>query len=211
MRGFVHLFREIGDAQHQVPLFLIDEAERFGLVTNTDTYWSWIAALRELTEIIGLSLIFFVGAKTQDDIPQHLWVDEIRTRIGVVNYIELWNPDREALKDFLLDLFSTMLSKGPVPEEQREAVADFGVDPAVTEVPLQLQERLPGTDQALASFPFTPDALDAFVATCAETELSDKPREVLIRLQKAAQKSFRQTKPLIDLALVEEVSREPLV
>src|SRR2546422_809387 len=63
MKGVVHLFREVGIGHAKVPLFLVDEAERIGLVTHMDTYWSWIAALRELTEINGVGLIFFVGAK----------------------------------------------------------------------------------------------------------------------------------------------------
>lgn len=208
MKGIVHLFREVGVGVARVPLFLIDEAERFEQVTHPDTYWTWIAALRELTEINGVGLVFFVGAKTQDNIPAHLIVDEVRTRIGVINYVEFYNPDRTALRDFLLELFATLIGKGPVPSEHRDALSDLGVDISHEAIPEDLAKITSGDGVTLETFPFTEEALDAFVRSCAEAELANKPREVLIRTQKAATRSMRRGQRLIDISIVDEIVRE---
>lgn len=208
MKGIVHLFKEVGIHNAKLPLFLVDEAERFGLVSHTDTYWTWIAALRELTEINGVGLVFFVGAKTQDEIPAMLVVDEVRTRIGVINYIEFYNPDRAALKDFILELFATLIRKGPVPPEQQNALADLGVDIASESVPPELLQIAARDGASLETFPFTEEALEAFVRSCAEAELANKPREVLIRMQKAATKAMRRGQRVIDLLIVDEIVRE---
>ena len=208
MKGIVHLFKEVGIGKTKIPLFLVDEAERFGLVSQTDTYWTWIAALRELTEINGLGIIFFVGVASQDDIPAQLVVDEVRTRIGVINYIELYNPDRAALKDFVLDLCSTLIRKGSVPMEHREALADLGIDSEPDSVPTELLEIVSKDGATLGTYPFTEEALEAFVQSCSQASLANKPREVLIRVQKAATKAMRLGRRLINNSIIEGIAKE---
>ncbi len=207
MKGLVHLFHEVGLGECRVPLFLIDEAERFGTITNVDAYWTWVAALRELTEINGMGVVFFVGAKTQDTIPEMLVIDEVRTRIGVINYVEFWNPDKSALLNFVSDLSRTLIKKGSVPPEHREGLLDLGVDIAAGIPP----ELLDVAGENLESFPFTKDALEQFVESCAQAELANKPREVLIRLQRAATKAMRKNERLIEASTVEEIVTEAAV
>lgn len=211
MRGLVYLFKEIGASVNgtkcTIPLFLIDEAERFGLVSNPDTYWTWVAALRELTDITGAGLVFFVGAKSQDLIPDILLLDEIRTRIGVINYVEFWNPDRQALMDFLMELFGTLIHKGQVPAEHKQALVELKSDLSET-VPKELQDIVKKAGEKLDTYPFTKDALDQFVESCSQAELSNKPREVLMRLQRAATKAIRKNERLIDSSTVEEIIKE---
>ena len=207
MKGIVHLFREVGLNDCRVPFFLIDEAERFGTITNVDAYWTWVAALRELTEINSMGIVFFVGAKTQDTIPEMLVIDEVRTRIGVINYVEFWNPDRAALLNFVTDLARTLIKKGSVPSEHREALADLGVDISAG-VPPDLLEI---AGENLDSFPFTKDALEQFVESCAQAELANKPREVLIRLQRCATKAMRKNERLIEASTVEEIVTEAAI
>jgi hypothetical protein len=211
MKGLVHLFREVGaeldGTKCTVPLFFIDEAERFGQVSSPDTYWTWVAALRELTEINGSGMIFFVGAKSQDGIPEMLLIDEVRTRIGVINYVEFWNPDRDALMDFVLELCSTLLKKGQVPKDHVEALTDLGAD-LTTTIPQQMQDAVSGAGEELSTYPFSRTALDEFVESCAQAELSNKPREVLIRLQRAATKAIRKGEHLIAQSTVEEIIKE---
>ena len=204
MKGIVHLVSEVGLADCRVPLFLVDEAERFGTITNVDAYWTWVAALRELTEINNLGIVFFVGAKTQDIIPEMLMIDEVRTRIGVINYVEFWNPDKSALLNFVTDLTRTLVKKGSVPAEHREAAMDLGVDIAAG-VPSELLQI---AGENLASFPFTKDALEQFVDSCSQADLANKPREVLIRLQRAATKAMRKNERLIETSTVEEIITE---
>jgi hypothetical protein len=211
MKGLVHLFKEVGvevdGRKCTVPLFFIDEAERFGTISNPDTYWTWVAALRELTEINGAGMIFFVGAKSQDLIPDMLVIDEVRTRIGVINYVEFWNPDREALMDFVVDLCSTLLKKGTVPLQHVDALSDLGAD-LTTSIPQALQDAVSQASEDLTTYPFTRPALEEFIDSCAQAELSNKPREVLHRLQRAATKAIRKGDRLIDQNTVEEIVKE---
>src|SRR5262249_34167819 len=117
MRGISQMFIRVLD---RVPLYIVDEAERFQNVTDTDSYFGWLAALRELTEIHGIAMVFMVGARTRDLLPTILVQDEIVRRIGVANYIEFLNPGREDLRTFLLEQFQTSIRKGAVPDTQKE-------------------------------------------------------------------------------------------
>lgn len=205
MKGLVHLFREIDKA---VPLYLIDEAERFALVTSTDFYWSWLAALRELTEIVGVAVIFFIGAKSRDDIPAMFAVDEVMTRIGVSNYVEFYNQGREDLRNFLQELFQTIIKKGDIPDPLKGVLeAQMGTKFDST-IPEELRSILDSSGSSLESYPFSDEALGQFIEDCSMSELSNKPREVLIRVQKAAGRAMRMNKRLIDQRILEEISRD---
>ena len=205
MKGLVQLFRKMENA---VPVYLIDEAERFHLVTHADFYWSWLAALRELTEIVGAALIFFIGQKSRDDIPAMFMQDEVMTRIGVSNYVEFYNQGREDLRDFLGELFQTIIRKGPVPDPLRPVLAERLGDKLDEPIPEDLVSMLAENGQQLESYPFTMDAFEQFVEDCATSELSNKPREVLIRLQKAAGRAMRKESRFIDKAILEEIARD---
>lgn len=208
MKGLVQLFREIGIKERTVPMFLIDEAERLSLITNTDAYWSWLAALRELTEIHGVGFIFFVGAKSEDTVPEMLLQPEIRTRIGDVNYVELYNPDKAALRDFLLELFETLLRKGPVPAAHREAMKEYLQDGDVDSPAPELAKEAKKLNESVTTFPFTKKALEEFIESCSQANLANKPREVLIRLQKAATRALRKSRRYIDSGVLAEIAGE---
>ncbi len=205
VKGLVQLFKEVDGL---VPLFLIDEAERFQLITNTDAYWSWLAALRELTEIVGIALIFFIGSKSRDDIPAMFATDEVMTRIGVSNYVEFYNPGREDLADFLKELFQTLIKKGAVPEPLKPVLQEKIGDDIDGRVPPQLQSVLSDAGESLETYPFTQEAFQQFIETCATEGLANKPREVLIRIQKAASRAVRLEKPFITNAILEETTRD---
>jgi hypothetical protein len=205
MKGIVHLFREV---EGVVPLYLIDEAERFQQVTNNDSYWSWLAALRELTEIVGVASIFFIGSKSRDDLPAMFLQDEVMTRIGVSNYVEFYNQGREDLRDFLKELFQTIIRKGEVPEPLRPVLEDQMGSVADASVPEELLSIVESNGGSLQAYPFTDEALDQFIEDCATSDLSNKPREVLIRIQKAAGRAMRINNRLIDKSILEEIQRD---
>jgi hypothetical protein len=204
MRGFAHMYEAV---EGRILLFFIDEAERFREITNPDTYWSWSACWRELLEIVGVGFVFFVGAKTRDDWPLLLVSDEIRTRIGATNYQDIFDPGRDELKAWVLELLQTYFRKGEVPEPLRDAVANAAGQEAVddTEVPEELREVTGGDPAALAAYPFTPEALEEFVTQCMTEELANRPREVLKRLRKAAAKAAMKGERVIDEDIVEQI------
>jgi Cdc6-like AAA superfamily ATPase len=205
LKGLVQLFRTVNK---KVPVFLVDEAERFSQVTNTDSYWSWLAALRELTEIVGVSLIFFIGSKSRDDLPAMFLQDEVMTRIGISNYVEFYNQGREDLRDFLGELFQTIIKKGTPPEDLKPVLEKKMETPSDETIPGELIQLVNDAGEELDTYPFTREAFEQFVESCATSDLSNKPREVLILVQKAASRAMRKGKRLIDDAILDEVSKE---
>jgi hypothetical protein len=205
MKGTVQLFRKIDKT---VPVFLVDEAERFALVSNTDSYWSWLAALRELTEIVGVALIFFIGSKSRDELPAMFLQDEVMTRIGVSNYVEFYNQGREDLRDFLNEMFQTIVRKGEVPEEIRPVLTEIAGSEIDTSIPDGLLSLVKEQGETLETYPFTNEAFEQFIEDCATSELANKPREVLIRVQKAASRALRKESRLIDSGILQEVSKD---
>jgi len=202
LKGLSHMLRTV---EGRVPVYLIDEAERLQGVNHVDTFSAWNAALRELTELSKVGLIFFVGALTRNDLPVLLTLDEIKRRIGVVNYIEFANPGRDEIKDFLVEQFATSIRKGAVPEEHRTAVEAAAQDPTVPE---ELAQLTAGDAEALETYPFTPDAFKDFVEQVSTGEAASKPSEVLKRVQKIAQRAMRADARVIDVKLVDALAAE---
>ena len=202
MRGLSHMFIQVMD---RVPLYIVDEAERLQNITDTDTFFGWLAAMRELTEIHGIALLFMVGARTRDHLPTILVQDEIVRRIGVANYIEFLNPGRDDLRAFLIEQFQTSIRKGAVPDTQRKAVEADALDEAV---PDELCSVTEGEERALQTYPFESDAFDEFVSQIASGEMANKPSEAQIRVQKAAQRAMRLEKRTITSDIVEGLSTE---
>ena len=197
LRGFAHLFATVDG---EVLLYLIDESERLGQITHTDTYWSWTGSLRALTEIVGAGLIFFVGAKTRDDIPVMLTWDEVATRIGVTNYFDLSNPGYDSLMAWTTELLQTFVQKGPLPPAMVEALPHLAGDDSVAS---GIASVTAGDEGALAAYPFTAEALEILVDRCASDDLANKPREVLKRIQRAATRAARLDQELITKEVLE--------
>jgi Cdc6-like AAA superfamily ATPase len=202
LRGLSHMLRTV---QGKVPVYLIDEAERLQSVSNVDTFAAWNAALRELTELTKVGMLFFVGALTRNELPQLLLLDEIRRRIGVVNYVEFQNPSRDELRDFLIELFATSIQKGEVPADHRDAVTEAALTSMVPEELVALTKSDPA---ALESYPFTPAAFNDFIEQASTGESTSKPSEVLKRVQKIAQRAMRMDSRVIDVKLVDSLAAE---
>jgi len=202
MRGLAHMFISV---ERKVPLYLVDEAERFENITHVDTFASWLASLRELTEIVRVGMMFFVGAKSRDRLPTVLVQPEIVRRIGVANYLEFLNPSRDEMRNFLLELFATLIKKGEVPAAHRSVMSGGALD---STVPSGLGQVTQGNEERLKTFPFEPDAFEDFLQQVTAGDLTNKPSEVLIRLQKAAQRAMKNEQRMIDSAIVEQLGTE---
>lgn len=204
MRGLAHMLIAV---EGKVPVYLIDEAERLQDVSNVDTFAYWTAALRELTELLNIGVLFFVGALTRNNLPQMLLLDEIRRRIGVANYVEFQNPSRDELREFLVELFSTCIRKGEAPAEHVEVLSEEQRDPTI---PAELLALTAGDQERLKAYPFEPEAFDEFVEQVSTGDQSSKPSEVLIRVQKVAQRAMRLGVRLVDSKMVDALASEGL-
>src|SRR5207244_1902664 len=113
-------------------------------------------------------LIFYVGAKTKDVIPNMLTWDEVFTRIGSQNYRDLLDPSPTDLRQWIEELFQTLVRKGAVPQPHVKALDPAALDETV---PSELQEIVGGDSKALVAYPFKPSALDSFVTQCVTEDL----------------------------------------
>lgn len=202
MRVLAHIFLTVLD---KIPLYIVDEAERFENITDPDTYYGWLAAMRELTEIQEMAVIFMIGAKTRDVLPTIFVQDEIVRRIGVMNYVELVSPGREDLREFVLEQLQTAVLKGPVPEAQRELVAAEALESGI---PNELIEATGNDPKRLETYPFEPAAFEGFIRQLVDGDMTNKPSEAQIRLQRAAQRAMRLGARTISETLVEELTAE---
>ena len=202
MRGLSHMFISI---LGRVPLYVVDEAERFQNVTDTDAYYVWLASLRELTELHGIAMVFMIGAKTRDELPVVFVQPEIMRRIGVANYLEFMNPGRDDLREFLLEQLQTTIRKGAIPDSQRGSMEPDALNGPV---PTELTTLTQNDPTRLETYPFEPDAFEAFVSQIAEGEMSNKPSEAQKRLQKAAQRAMRLNLRTITTEMVAELVPE---
>jgi hypothetical protein len=202
LKGISHMYAVV---DKKVLLYFVDESERFQNITNTDAYYSWLASLRELTEILGVALVFQIGAKTRNDLPTIFVQEEIVRRIGQSNYLELNNPGPTQLKDFIDELSRTMIQKGEVPEVHRKVMSPDSISSVI---PPELYAIVDEDQTKLAAYPFEPDALDAFVSDLTAGGYANKPSEVLVRLQKYALRAMRYDSRLITEKIVQEVNSE---
>jgi Cdc6-like AAA superfamily ATPase len=202
LRALAHMYLTV-DAK--VLLYLVDEAERFQNITNTDSYFSWLASLRELTEILGVALVFQIGAKTRNDLPTIFVQEEIVRRIGLSNYLELNNPGQTELRDFIDELLKTTIRKGEVPDVHKRVMSPEAFDPTI---PQELYDLVDNDQDKLGAYPFEPDALNTFVTELSAGGYANKPSEVLVRLQKYALRAMRYDSKLITEKIVQEVNAE---
>ena len=202
MRGLAQMFAVVED---KVPLYLIDEAERFQNMTNPDTYFTWLASIRELTEIHNVGMVFLIGGKTRNDLPNIFVTDEVVRRIGVSNYIEFTDPSHDELEEFVLELLQTFVKKGEVPAAHRVVVEPGALDATI---PDELAQITGGDADRLRVYPFDPDAFEEFIEQATGGELASKPSEVLSRLQKAAQRAMRFDRRTISAKIVNEIASE---
>jgi len=202
LRGLAHMYRVVDG---RVLLYVIDEAERVEGVTHADTFTVWKSCFREITEVPGVSMIFLVGAKSRNDLPVMFVHPEIMRRVGAANYIEIQNPSKEQLQDFILELLRVKVRKGEVPEAHWDALQGEALDEAL---PADLA-RLVGNDpERLLTYPFDPDAFSEFIEHLLAAEFGNKPSEALERLQKAAQLAHTSGKSTIDRMIVSDIQSE---
>ena len=108
--------------------------------------------------------------------------------IGQSNVFESPNFSPPDAESFLKELLEEMIQKNPMPQTLQDIINDTG-EPA-------------------DCYPFTKQAYDDFVSFHSlggTTTSSNKPRELLNNLERAAQRAITLNKKLIDRRVLEEV------
>ncbi len=200
LRAMTHMFAR---TRGQVLLYFMDEGEYLKNITDPDTYYFWVAALRELTEIPKLGLMISAGARDQDELPNMLLQPEVVRRIGTTNYLDYIPQADSDIRSFLLELFQTMIRKGPLPESQRDAVISAARDDET--VPAELTAITEADPLRLEAYPFDPDALEQLVDGLAGGSMTNKPSEALSRLLALAGDAMRLGRKSISREMVEKL------
>ncbi len=202
---FGDVFRLIADLFLQVhtklPLFLVDEVEYLKPVSDPDTFYSWVATFRELTENQHLGMLFCVGAVEQEALPDILMMPEIVRRIGTTNFLEFYFQSETEIRDFLVEFLGTLIAKGPVPQRHVDVFDSLPSDV----VPAELQTLTGGDAEQLKAFPFEPSALDHLCQLLQAGGGTNKPSEALSRLQKLTQMAMRNRTKIITIDMVDEL------
>jgi hypothetical protein len=109
------------------------------------------------------------------------------------------SPGIEDIREFVTELLCTIIRKGPVPSSLKDDVLPGALDETVPEA---LKQITGGDSERLAAYPFEPDALQEFLESVAGGAGSNKPSEILGRLQRASLRAMRMNQHTIDARAV---------
>lgn len=171
-------------------IFLMDEAEQFNNIRNPDALESVHSYLRKMAEAWNSSVGFIISAYslTIDDMPEMMVRQDVRTRIGAHNYVEIPPlPSVEDVRKFLNQL-----------------LAEF-IDQKAAEKKIQKE----GLGIPLETYPLSADAFDMICQYAAQDPTKSLPRNIIKTLNECAISAWDEDKPTVDATIVNEIA--PLV
>lgn len=151
----------VGEIEDKVLILFLDEAEKLKDVTDGIPHWT--ASLRHLADVQNRQVGFIIAASFRDldDGPEALVDQQVRTRIGETNYLQL--PDFQADE---AEVFCKKL------------LAEW-IDPAKRDqIIKQFPGELDGEKMDPTKFPFTEQGFDKFVNDICLREGSTNPRGI---------------------------------
>lgn len=96
------------EVDEKMLVYMLDEATKLGYVSNQDAINHWLSAFKTIADSQTKEFGFIVsGAWTEpDDMPLPLLDQQVQTRFGAPNYIQLQNLDEQEGETFLRDLLA---------------------------------------------------------------------------------------------------------
>lgn len=168
-------------------IFLMDEAEHFARVKTGDQSESIHTYLRKLSEPWNSSLGFILStfALSLDEMAEIIVRSDIRTRIGVNNFIDI--PPLPTVKDvqiFLKELLAELI-------DQKKA-----------------EEKIQGESLgvSLETYPFTADSLDVLCELASQDPIKALPRNLIKAVNECAISAWDERKPIIEPSIVDEIA-----
>ncbi len=168
-------------------IFLMDEGETFQNVRNPDAVESVHNYLRKLAEPQNSSVGFLISSYslTVDDMPEGLTRQDVRTRIGVNNYVEIFPlPSVKDVQRFIRELLSELIDQGAA--EKR------------------IQEGSLAT--TLETYPLSADAFDLLCEYASQDPAKSLPRTIIRTLNECAIYAWDENKLVVDTPIVNEVA-----
>ncbi len=171
-------------------IIFIDEAEQFRNVKTGDAVESLHDYLRKLSEPSNSSIGFVIGyyALTQDDMAELLIRQDIRTRIGDINYIEI--PPLPSVND--VKIFVKELLMEFIDQKKAEKL---------------IKEKALGI--SLETFPLSSDSFDLLCEYASQDPVKALPRNLIKAINECAISAWYDKKNIIDEEIVNEIA--PLI
>lgn len=169
-------------------IYLVDEAEELGRITNADASASFEWALRQLADNDNknIGFVFAARATTGEELPFILNSEAIKSRIGENSIIDIQHfGGVQDVKVFVMDLLANLIDG----EEARDKIHKAGLDTKVE------------------FFPFTESSLDSFCEYIHENPGRALPRAIIESINECAVSAFRAGDALIDDNRVEAMRR----
>jgi len=168
-------------------VFLMDEAEQFKNVRTGDATESLHTYLRRLAEPSNSSVGFIIAsyALTLDEMAEILVREDIRTRIGEHNFIEVPPlPSVEDVQIFLKELLAELVN-------QKEAKT-------------KIESESLGVNSD--TYPFTADAFDLLCDYASQDPTKALPRNIIKAINECAISAWDGKKPIIESNIVNEIA-----
>lgn len=168
-------------------IMLMDEGEHFTRVKTGDQSESLHTYLRKLSEPWNSSLGFILAAYalTRDDMAEIIVRDDIRTRIGENNFIDL--PPLPTVKD--VEIFLRELIVELVSQEKAEK---------------KIQDESLGV--SVQTYPFTADAFDRLCEYASQDPVKALPRNIIKAVNECAISAWDEKKRIVEPRIVDEIA-----
>ena len=178
------------ESSNEKLIFLMDEAESFRNIRDNDAVESVHNYLRRVAEPQNSSLGFVIStfANIEDDMPLIITRQDVRSRIGAINYMEIPPlPSIEDVKAFLDELLQEL------------------IDQDAAEV--RIQEK--GLKSTRDTYPFDAEAFDLLCDYASQDPIKTLPRNIIHAVNECAISAWDVDKLIIDTDIIHEVA--PLV
>ena len=183
LQAFGNLANSIGECL----IFFVDEMEELLNVREGDSAESWHQYLRKLADNANSSVGFLIGFKadTRDDAPRILIREDVRSRIGENNYIELETLAAPAnVKEFVEELLQHLV-------DQQQADDRIKADTLASTV---------------KTYPFTATAFDLLCDYACQDAIKSTPRNIIKTINECAIAAWDAQKRVVDDEIVNEIA-----
>ena len=187
-----HLMGHLSRAEEgKTLLFMVDEAENVGRISEQLQDTEWREWLRGILDLPNIAIVMTVGAEKQSGMPSVIQAADIIRRIGPERYREVANMSEGNVATFLRELLQNLIE-----DKHRMTMA------AKTEV----SGHPDGFDPVL--YPITRKGFEEFVKLMARDRRQSKPSYLLQHLDDIAC-DLPDSEDLITAAAVEAYERNP--
>jgi hypothetical protein len=169
-------------------IYLVDETEELGRVTNADASASFEWALRQLADNDNKNIGFVFAARATggEELPFILNSEAIKSRIGENSIIDIPHfGGVQDVKGFVMDLLANLIDGEQAGDKIHRA----------------------GLDTKVEFFPFSESSLDSFCEYIRENPERALPRAIIECINECAVSAFRAGDALIDDNRVEAMRR----